>query len=118
MPAQLTASPIEAKTKGELKRLRKDGYVPVSIQHRGSETVHLQQEVRPLQEFIHEHGQAAMLELQVGSDRRTVMIHDVYRDPISRRLTQVVFQEVVAGEHVETPLPLLLPGLPESGAAR
>src|SRR5207237_8580122 len=47
-------------------------------------------------------------------DHRTVMVRDVYRDPISRKLMQVVFQEVVAGESVKAHVALVIQGEPES----
>ncbi len=116
MSVQLNAAPITARTKGEVKRLRQAGFVPVSIQHRGQETLHLQQEAKPLDEFIRQHGGAALLELTVAPDsqRQTVMVHDVQRDPISLKLVQVTFQSVQGDEPVKAHIPLVFRGEPEA----
>lgn len=116
MAQQFTASPIRATTKGDVKRLRRQGLIPISIQHKGLETLHLQEEARPLEEFIHQHGEAALLEIVVDSDktRHTVLIHDVQRDPITRRLLQMTFQEVVQGEPTKVHVPIAFHGEPEA----
>jgi len=116
MPQQLKAGPIQTRTKGDVKRLRRQGFIPISIQHRGQETLHLQEEAHPLEEFIHRHGEASLLELVVEPDNRrhTVLVHDVQRDPISRRLLHVTFQEVVRGEPIKVHVPLLFHGEPEA----
>jgi large subunit ribosomal protein L25 len=116
MRRQLKAGPIEAHTKGEVKRLRKQGLIPISIQHRGQQTLHLQEEARPLQEFIHQHGEAALLEIAVQPDGRveTVLVRDVQRDPVTHALTQVTFQRVVRGERIKTHVHIILRGEPEA----
>ena len=43
MTRQLVVQPMKARTKGEVKRLRLEGYIPISLQHRGEPTLHLQQ---------------------------------------------------------------------------
>jgi large subunit ribosomal protein L25 len=116
MLQQLIAAPIQARTKGELKQLRKTGWIPVSIQHRGEETLHLQQEARPLNDFIHQHGEAALLDLQIqpGKKHQTVIVHDIQRDPITQRLLQVTFQKVVRGEAMKVHIPLHFVGEPQA----
>src|SRR5438105_2301820 len=103
MQLKLRAMPIQARTKGELKRLRNEGFVPVSIQHRGEETRHLQEEAKPLDDFIHHHGEAGLLSLVIAPENRqeTVIVHDVQRDPLTRRLLQVTFQRVVKNEPIK-----------------
>src|SRR5690242_2623696 len=91
-----SAKPTLAKTKGEVKRLRQQGFTLISIQHRGQETRHYQEEARPLDEFIHQHGEAGLLEMMIEPEhiQETVIIHEVQRDAISRRLLHVTFQSV------------------------
>jgi large subunit ribosomal protein L25 len=113
---QLTAEPLTATTKGEVKRLRQSGYVPVSIQHRGNETIHLQEEEKPLDAFIIRHGNSGVAELIVGPKHKkhTVVIHDIQRDPISKRLLHVTFQDMMKGDTVKTHIALVLKGEPEA----
>lgn len=113
---QLEAQPLTANTKGEIKRLRASGYVPVSVQHKQRETLHLQEEEKPLNDFIALHGSAGVAEITVGTDhvRRTVVVHDVQRDPISRRLLHVTFQEMEKGDTVKTHIAIVLHGEPQA----
>lgn len=113
---QIEARPVQAKTKGQVKRLRREGFIPVSIQHRGEETRHYELEAKPLQDFIYKHGEASLLDLSLAPDggTQTVLVHDVQRDPISRHLLQVTFQSVVRGEPIKTHVPIVTQGEPES----
>jgi large subunit ribosomal protein L25 len=114
MASQFTLSPIEAKTKGEVKRLRKAGFVPVSIQHKGMPTQHYQLEARLLDEFIHQHGEAALLDLTIGpgQQRQRAIVHDVQRDPLTHRLLQVTFQQVRQDDTLKVHVPLVFHGEP------
>ncbi len=114
MPVQLTAEPIQTRTKGDVKRLRRTGYIPVSVQHRGEPTLHYQQELKPLEEHIRKHGQAMVIDLVVsgGQQRHTVLVHDIQRDPVSHHLLQVTFQRVAQDEQVKAHVPVVLTGEP------
>lgn len=113
---QLTALPLTATTKGEIKRLRQSGFVPVSIQHRRHETLHLQEDEKLLNAFITQHGNSGVAEMIVGSDHimHTVVVHDIQRDPISKRLLHVTFQDMEKGDTVKTHVSLVLRGEPEA----
>lgn len=120
MPATLQkprfkAARAEYKTKGDLKRLRNQGIIPVSVQHKGQETLHLQEESRPLEEFIRHHGEAALMELAVESENitHTVYVHDVQRDPITHHLLQVTFQKVEGNEAIKVHVSVAATGTPE-----
>jgi large subunit ribosomal protein L25 len=116
MAQQLKAAPYTARTKGEVKQLRRQGFIPVSIQHKGEETLHLQQEMNPLHDFIRHHGEAALLELTLEPDNRkeTVLVHDIQRDPVTRKPLHVTFQKVVRGEKIKSHIPVVLHGKPEA----
>lgn len=116
MAQSFQAAPIQARTKGELNQLRRSGYIPVSIQHRGQETLHLQEEAHPLEEYIRQHGTSNLLELTIAPEnqRRTVMVHDVQRHPITHRLIQVTFQGVERNEPIKVRVPVVLHGEPEA----
>jgi large subunit ribosomal protein L25 len=115
MAHQFKLDSLQASTKGEVKRLRKAGFIPVSIQHKGMETLHYQQEAHPLEEFLHKHGNAAMLELVAPDNRpHRAIVHDVQRDPLSHHLLQVTFQQVRQGDTIKTQVPLAFSGEPES----
>jgi large subunit ribosomal protein L25 len=113
MSNQLSVAPIQASSKGELKRLRKSGYVPISVQHRGEETLHLMCEAKRLKDFIAHHGETALIELQPkGGQALQAILHGIQRDPVSRDFLQVTFQKVVRGEKVKAHVPITLVGEP------
>jgi large subunit ribosomal protein L25 len=116
MALQLKAAPYTARTKGEVKQLRRQGIIPVSIQHKGEETLHLQQEMKPLHDFIRQHGEAALLEITVEPDNRkeTVLVHDIQRDPVTSKPLHVTFQKVVRGEKIKAHIPVVLHGKPQA----
>ncbi len=113
---QLTALPLTATSKGEIKRLRQSGFIPVSIQHRRHETLHLQEDEKLLNAFIVQHGNSGVAEMIVGADKvkHTVVVHDIQRDPISKRLLHVTFQDMEKGDTVKTHVSLVFRGEPEA----
>lgn len=113
---QLTAEPLTAISKGDIKRLRQRGYVPVSIQHRGNETIHLQEEEKPLDAFIIQHGNSGVAEMLIGPHKKkhTVVVHDIQRDAISKRLLHVTFQDMEKGDTVKTHIALVFKGEPDA----
>lgn len=116
MRNHFTAKPTLARTKGEVKRLRLQGFTLISIQHRGQETRHYQEEARPLDEFIQQHGEAGLMEMMIEPEhvQETVIIHEVQRDAISRRLLHVTFQSVRKDELLKVSVPLVAHGEPEA----
>src|SRR5580700_658539 len=116
MRYQLHASPIEAKTKGEIRRLRHTGFVPVSVQHRGDATLHLMSETKQIHEFIQRHGQSTLIELVIepGNERHNVMVHDVQRDPLTQKVIQVTYQKIELTDEIHTHVSIQFTGEPEA----
>jgi large subunit ribosomal protein L25 len=113
---KLNASPIEAKTKGEVRRLRNTGYVPVSVQHRGDATLHLMCETKQIHDFIQRHGQSTLIELIIapGKERHNVMVHDVQRDPLTQKVIQVTYQKIELTDEIHTHVSINFTGEPEA----
>lgn len=112
--AQFTLTPIEARTKGEVKRMRKEGFIPVSIQHKGMDTMHFKQETKPIEEFIRQHGSTGMVDLVIEPEKRSqrALVRDVQQDPITHRVIQVTFQQVRKDDILKTQVPLIFVGEP------
>jgi large subunit ribosomal protein L25 len=122
MGTYLKASSIHARTKGEVKRLRKAGAIPVSLQHKGEETRHYQMDMKSLQEFIRHHGESELITLEIDSagKKETALLQQVTRDRVTHAPLQAVFQRVVSGEPVKAHVPLAFVGQPvavKEGAA-
>ena len=115
MLQQFTLLPILAKSKGEVKRLRSTGFIPVSLQHQGMETLHYQLHSGPLDEFIRKHGYSAMIDLVVdpGKGPQRAMIQSVTRNALSQKLQQVVFQQIRIDDTLKTKVSLVFSGVPE-----
>jgi large subunit ribosomal protein L25 len=114
MPKTITAKPYEARSKGEVKRLRSSGWVPATIQHRGDETAHVTVERRLVNEFIRRHGVSAIMEptIEATGKRQTVQIHDIQRDPVSGQILHVTFQRIMRGDKVKAHVAIRLHGTP------
>ncbi len=115
MLQQFTLLPISAKTKGEVKRLRSTGFIPVSLQHQGMETLHYQLRSEPLDDFIKKHGYSAMIDLIVDPAKgaQRAMVQSVTRNALSQKLQQVVFQQIRTDDTLKTKVPLVFSGVPE-----
>ena len=111
MASQFTLTPIRAKSKGEVKRLRMAGYTPVSLQHKGAATLHYQHETKQLDEFIRQFGDAALLDLHIAPDtNHRAIVQNVQRDPFTQRLLQVTFQLIRHDDRLKTHVPILFHG--------
>ena len=115
MLQQFTLLPITAKSKGEVKRLRSTGFIPVSLQHQGMATLHYQLRSEPLDEFIRKHGYSAMIDLIVDPEKgaQRAMVQSVTRNALSQKLQQVVFQQIRSNDTLKTKVPLVFAGMPE-----
>jgi large subunit ribosomal protein L25 len=115
MASQFTLNPIQTKTKGDVNQLRRSGFVPVSIQHKGMPTQHYQLEAKALDDFIRRHGAASFIDLVTVPDNKhqRAIVSSIQRDPISQKLLQVTFQQVRHDDRVKTHVPLVFLGEPE-----
>lgn len=115
MQKEIHAGPIEARTKGEVKRLRRNGFVPVSVQQRGETTQHMQSRALPLDEIIRRHGESSVINLitEAKGGTKQVLVHDVQRHPVTKQLLHVTLQALVKGEKMKTHVPIRLVGEPE-----
>lgn len=116
MASHFTLRPIEAKSKGAVKQLRRSGFVPVSIQHKGMPTAHYQLEAKPLDDFIRKHGAASFIDLMTVPDNKhqRAIVCGIQRDPLTQSLLQVTFQQVRHDDRVKTQVPLYFHGEPEA----
>src|SRR4051794_21794280 len=109
METRLKATPIQAHSKGELKRLRKNGLVPISLQHKGEETRHYQMPLRPFLEFVRHHGESAIVELELaGEATESALLQEVSRDGVTHLPIQLTFKRVVRGESMKANVPIVL----------
>ncbi|MGC8666651.1 MAG: 50S ribosomal protein L25 [Chthonomonadales bacterium] len=118
MRARLRVVPRAPMTKGQIKKLRAQGYVPVSLSGRGVSTRHYSAPSKDLQEILRKGGQAALIEVLVDGEDGAVlaMPRQVERDPITHGLLQVGLMRVSAQQPIIANVPVVLVGQP--GAAK
>src|SRR5579883_2527207 len=104
----------EKQSKGEVKRLRRQGRIPGAVFGRGVDPYLVDVSVRHLVQVLgSESGLNTMIDLTVDGKKSSVMISELERDPITRGFLHVGFHTVSRTEKIHTHVPLRLTGEPE-----
>lgn len=104
----------EKRTKGEIKRLRRQGGVPGAVFGRGVEPYLVEISARQLVSVLaSESGMNTMIDLTVEGKKSSVMISELERDPLTRGFLHVGFHQINRREKIHTYVPIRLSGDPE-----
>ncbi len=108
---ELVAEVREIKGK-QVKKLRRQGWIPAVLYGPRRDPVALKVEERALVRLLRQAGIGHLISLRVpGADGSfTTLIREVQRDHISRRILHVDFQEVVMTEKLVTEVPIVFEG--------
>lgn len=99
--------------KGAARKLRQAGKVPAVIYGHGEEPTHVS---LPAHEMMLVARRAnALLELDLGSDKKLVLVKDVQRDPVRQIIEHVDLVVVRKGEKVTVDVVIHVEGEPVSG---
>src|SRR6476620_6290498 len=100
--------------KGDARRARRDGMVPITVYGGGAETVAAVAALRDLAAILRsESGRNTIFTVDVeGVGVSEVMFHDRQLDPIRGRLIHADFTRLVKGQKIEVTVPLHLTGEP------
>jgi large subunit ribosomal protein L25 len=99
--------------KGAARKLRQAGKVPAVIYGHGEEPAHVS---LPAHEMMLVARRAnALLELDMGSDKKLVLVKDVQRDPVRQIIEHVDLVVVRKGEKVTVDVVIHVEGEPISG---
>jgi len=92
------------------RRIRDKGQIPGVVygQHRAPKTLEVDR--TELDNIIRKYGSNAMLDLHLGTNAATVMLKDVQRNPVTKEIIHVDFQEISQNELVHTMVPIKLVG--------
>ncbi|MFC5470405.1 50S ribosomal protein L25 [Cohnella suwonensis] len=103
MTATLQAQAREATTKGELRRIRDAGRIPGVVYGKGlSSPASIEVDAKELASLLRGHSHA-VLEMDVpGSGVQPVMLSDLQRDPISRKVLHIDFHRIDMNEKIST----------------
>jgi large subunit ribosomal protein L25 len=111
---KIQAKPRVGRGKNDARRVRKKGFVPVTVYGGGGETVAA---VAPLSELAailrSEAGRNTIFTIDVeGIEATEVMFHDRQIDPVRGRLIHADLTRLVKGQKIEVTVPLHLVGEP------
>lgn len=101
----LALEPREVKGKA-VKRLRKQGIVPVVIHDHGKDSVVAQVEYQAAAKAYQAAGKHHPVEISAAGKKYTTIIRSVTFDPKYNSLTHIVFNAVKANEKVEADIPV------------
>ncbi|MCL6431269.1 MAG: 50S ribosomal protein L25 [Anaerolineae bacterium] len=107
----LTAQPRTVTGK-QVRQLRRQGLIPAVVYGHRTEPTPLTIEERELRQVLQRAGGNQLIRLQVGDDQTTrmVLLREVQRDPIKRRLLHVDLYEVVMTERIRAEIPVAFTG--------
>jgi len=111
---RIMAKPRIGRGKNDARRVRKNGFVPVTVYGGGGETLAA---VAPLSELAailrSEAGRNTIFTIDVeGIEAAEVMFHDRQIDPVRGRLIHADLTRLVKGQKIEVTVPLHLVGEP------
>jgi large subunit ribosomal protein L25 len=107
---------LEVKSRDVLgkgvKSLRRQGIVPLHLIGHGLESLALQCEVAMVEKSLASAGETRLIYLTVDKERkpRPVLVREVQRDSLSRKLLHVDLYQVRMDEKVEVEVPIVLVG--------
>lgn len=91
-----------------VKKMRRDKIIPAQIYGQGKPNLHIAITVGDAERAI--QSKEPLYEITVGSEKRTVLVKEVQRDPIKGSLQHIDFYEVAMDRPVDTRVALVLTG--------
>ena len=108
----------EARTefgKGAARRTRRAGKIPAVLYGHGSDPKHLALPALEFARVVREHGQNAVLTLEINSDSELALTKTVTTHPIKNYIEHVDLLLVRRGEKVTVEVPIVLTGAASPG---
>jgi large subunit ribosomal protein L25 len=110
---QLSFNANSRDTTGKaVKFLRRQGITPLHLFGHGVESLALQAETTKVEKSLSLAGETRLIYLTVDKERkaRPVLVREIQRDPLSRKLVHVDLYQVKMDEKVEVEVPIILVG--------
>ena len=112
--ATLQVEPREKSSSAATNRLRKSGTLPMALLSKKDGTKLIQANRVELRDLFASITGLAMFDIEGKDGKSRVMLKDVQRDPVTRRVTHVTVQEVEAGDVVKVHIPVHVEGTPSA----
>jgi large subunit ribosomal protein L25 len=104
----------------KVKALRASGVIPAELYGHGFANVHLALPAKEFNKVFKLAGSTSMVTLLLGKEKKTAMIHEVSRHPVTSDIVHVDFHQVRMDELVKAHVPLEFvgeaPAIKEKGA--
>lgn len=94
----------------KVKKLRREGLVPVVIYEKGHDSIHASAVSMDLNRAYAKAGKHHALELSIGKVKKLAFVKDVDHDPVKNVLTHVAFHAIKQNEKVEAEVPIKMVG--------
>lgn len=94
----------------KVKKLRKEGVLPGNIYGKKVKSQSVQVGLKDFQKTFKEIGETGLLTLQVGTEEKPVLIHNLQLNPVTDEPVHVDFLQVDLKEKVEADIPVELVG--------
>jgi len=92
----------------KVKKIRKDGRIPANIYGKKVKSQPIQVSSLEFKKAYKETGETGLLEINIGSDKKPVLVHHVQLDPVSDTILHVDFLQVNLKEKVTAAIPIEL----------
>lgn len=96
--------------KGPVNRLRNQGWVPGIIYGHNVDNIPVEINSKEISRILRYYGENSLIGIDLGYGVKRVLIKEVQRDPVTRQVLHVDFQEVRQDEKVKTVVPVILVG--------
>jgi large subunit ribosomal protein L25 len=101
----------ERKIEGrKVKNLRKEGILPGNVYGKKIKSLAVQVDLKEFTKTFKEIGETGLLTIQIGTDEKPVLIHNLQKNPKSDELIHVDFLQVDLKVKVEADIPVELIG--------
>lgn len=110
--ATLQVEPREKASSAAANRLRNGGTMPMALLTKKDGTKLIQANRAELKELFGSITGLAMFDIEGKSGKSRVMLKDVQRDPVTRKVTHVTVQEVEPSDIVKVHIPVHVEGVP------
>ncbi len=98
----------------KLKQLRKTGVLPANIYGKDVKSTAVELPLKEFEAVYKETGETGLIDLELGSEKRPVLIHNVQLDYMTQLPVHADFYQVNLKEKVKTMVPVELTGEPKA----
>lgn len=98
----------------KVKTLRKEGLIPANVFGKNIKSSAIQISADDFKKVYKEAGETGLIELNIGSDKRNVLISNIQKNPLTEEMLHIDFRQVDLKEKIKAMVPLELVGESEA----